>query len=101
MAARGYFRRFPTNEERAEPGARANDHRRHASCSEQHESRRRRSWLILNVRRFLFGKLRYLSQWTSFRCERQPQEYLSKESPECPRFTSAKDSRCSREKKKT
>ena len=40
-----------TDEKRAEQGARANDHGRHASCSEQHESRRPRSWLILNVRR--------------------------------------------------
>ena len=35
----------------AEPGARANDLRCHASCSEQHESRHRRSRLILNDRR--------------------------------------------------
>jgi hypothetical protein len=40
-----------TDERRAEPGARANDHVRHASCSEQHEPRRPRSWLILIVGR--------------------------------------------------
>src|SRR5215204_5124221 len=39
------------DEKRAEQGARANDHGCHASCSEQHESRQPRSWLILNVGR--------------------------------------------------
>jgi hypothetical protein len=34
---------------RAEQGARANDHGCHVSCSEQHEPRQPRSWLILNV----------------------------------------------------
>jgi hypothetical protein len=38
------------DEKTAQQGARANDHGRHASCSEQHEPRRPRSWLILNVR---------------------------------------------------
>jgi len=44
------FQRFTSDEEEAEQGARANDHGCHASCSEQHESRQPRSWLILNVR---------------------------------------------------
>jgi hypothetical protein len=39
-----------SNEKEAEQDARANDHGRHASCSEQHEPRQPRSWLILNVR---------------------------------------------------
>src|SRR5437868_5368357 len=34
----------------AEQGARANHHGCHASCSEQHEPRQPRSWLILSVR---------------------------------------------------
>src|SRR5215217_7599237 len=38
------------NEKRAQQGARANDHGCHVSCSEQHEPRQPRSWLILNVR---------------------------------------------------
>src|SRR5215204_2008170 len=33
----------------AQQGARANDHGCHVSCSEQHEPRQPRSWLILNV----------------------------------------------------
>src|SRR5688500_13057819 len=33
----------------AQQGARANDHGCHVSCSEQHETRQPRSWLILNV----------------------------------------------------
>ena len=36
---------------KAQQGARANDHGCHVSCSEQHEPRQPRSWLILNVRR--------------------------------------------------
>jgi hypothetical protein len=36
--------------EKAEQGARANDHGCHDPCSEQHGSRQPRSWLILNVR---------------------------------------------------
>src|SRR6186713_107419 len=39
----------PVNEERAQQGARANDHGCHDPCSEQHGSRQPRSWLILNV----------------------------------------------------
>src|SRR5688572_1842761 len=35
---------------KAQQGARANDHGCHVSCSEQHEPRQPRSWLILNVR---------------------------------------------------
>jgi hypothetical protein len=35
--------------EKAQPGARANDHGCHDPCSEQHGSRQPRSWLILNV----------------------------------------------------
>src|SRR5215212_1709379 len=34
----------------AQQGARANDHGCHISCSEQHEPRQPRSWLILSVR---------------------------------------------------
>src|SRR5687767_7744331 len=46
------FLEIPTlNARRAEQGARANDHIRHVSCSEQHEPRRLRTWLILNVGR--------------------------------------------------
>jgi hypothetical protein len=36
----------------AQQGARANDRGCHVSCSEQHEPRQPRSWLILNVRCF-------------------------------------------------
>ena len=40
-----------TDAQKAEPGARANDHGCHDPCSEQHGSRQPRSWLILNVGR--------------------------------------------------
>src|SRR5688572_31136443 len=39
-----------TENEKAEQGARANDHGCHDPCSEQHGSRQPWSWLILNVR---------------------------------------------------
>jgi hypothetical protein len=41
---------LPERNETAQQGARANDHGCHGSCSEQHEPRQPRSWLILNVR---------------------------------------------------
>src|SRR5688500_2475829 len=43
----------PTVITRAEQGARANAHGCHVSCSEQHEPRQPRSWLILTVRQKL------------------------------------------------
>src|SRR5438034_5397220 len=46
--------------ERAEQGARANDHGCHVSCSEQHEPRQPRSWLILNVRQMTTSKVKAL-----------------------------------------
>src|SRR5688572_26708051 len=42
---------------KAQQGARANDHGCHVSCSEQHEPRQPRSWLILNVRQKIDGTL--------------------------------------------
>src|SRR5215212_4038635 len=42
---------------KAQQGARANDHGCHVSCSEQHEPRQPRSWLILNVGR------RMITRW--------------------------------------
>src|SRR5438034_3659983 len=41
--------------ERAQQGARANDRGCHVSCSEQHEPRQPRSWLIFDVRRSAYG----------------------------------------------
>jgi len=41
---------FRPEEQKAQQGARANDHGCHGSCSEQHEPRQPRSCLILNVR---------------------------------------------------